>query len=677
MEAEALVNGVMAGVALLFLASMSALLFKRLRFPYTVGLVLLGVLLALGGGGIPGIGASIQSFELGPELILFVFIPVLIFESAFNTEVHLLLRNIVPSLGLAVPGLLLSILIIGLGANLLIGMTLGAALVLGTLLSATDPVAVIALFKEVGAPKRLTVLVEGESLLNDATAIVVFQIVTGVVVTGVLDGATITGGLADFVVVFFGGLVVGLGFGYLLARSITAIGDEPLVQIALTAVVAYGAFIVSEHFLHTSGVMAVLGAGLVIGYFGDALYSHTVKEHLEVFWENVAFIANSFIFLMLGLSVRTFLTNVASNPRGLLVPCLIVIALALAARALSILLIVNGVNRIPGQRPVSRAYQTVMWWGGLRGAVAVALALSLPPTFPFRWQIIDITFALILFTLLVNGTTMAWLLGRLGLDRPAPVLDYVAAFGEVRSKRAALDRLDESRWPDGADPAAAERVRTEIEAELTEAETRLSTSRQAMGDGPEVARQLMWMRALAIEDDVYRQRFHDGVLGLSSLRELEWDLRRDAQAALDGSEHPPSSLPARLRADGWERRLRSRSILPRSLRNRQLSSTYAEVSARLAAARRVLDETDLIGEFCGRTADDDLDALHAFYRARRDEAEEQLTLLEGNVERQSRDLKERILIRAARADEASAHREHGVSIDRLPARVVERMEGLR
>ena len=329
MEAEALVNGVMAGVALLFLASVSALILKRLRFPYTVGLVLLGVVLATFGEGIPGIGEPIQSFELGPELILFVFIPVLIFESAFNTEVHLLVRNLLPALGLAIPGLLFSMLLIGYGTHWLVGMSLGSALVLGVLLSATDPVAVIALFREVGAPKRLTVLVEGESLLNDATAIVVYQLITAVVVTGIFDTATVTGGLVEFVIVFVGGLIVGLGFGYLLALSIKGIGDEPLVQIALTAVVAYGAFIVAEHVLHTSGVMAVLGAGLVIGYFGDALYSHRVSENLEVFWENAAFVANSFIFLMLGLSVTTFLTHVVANPRGLLLPAVVVIVLAM------------------------------------------------------------------------------------------------------------------------------------------------------------------------------------------------------------------------------------------------------------------------------------------------------------------------------------------------------------
>ncbi len=675
MEAEALVNGVMAGVALLFLASVSALLFKRLRFPYTVGLVVIGVALATFGDGIPGIGESLQSFALGPDLILFVFIPVLIFESAFNTEVHLLLRNIVPALALAVPGLLLSIVIIGFGTSELIGMPLGSALVLGILLSATDPVAVIALFREVGAPKRLAVLVEGESLLNDATAIVVYQIVTAVVVTGIFDTTTVTAGLIDFVIVFVGGLVVGLGFGYLLAISIRAIGEEPLVQIALTAVVAYGAFIVSEHFLHTSGVMAVLGAGLVIGYFGDALYSHRVKEHLEVSWENIAFVANSFIFLLLGLSVTTFLGNVVANPRGLLVPALVVIALALVARALAVALIINGTNLVTRRRPVSPAYQLVMFWGGLRGAVAVALALSLPQTFPFRWQIIDITFAMILFTLLVNGTTMAWLLKRLGLDRPSPILDYVAAYDEVRAKRAALDRLESVNMADMTGPAVTTKVRSEIQAELALADKRVVRARDALGDDAEVNRQLMWLRALTVEGGIYRHRFEDGGLDLGSRRELEWDLRSAERRILSGEHTPDLELPQRLRAERWLRHRRTKSILPSSVRNRLLASTYAQVSAVYAGAREVLDSGDAIVDFCGLPSEELAD-LRRYYEHRKQMAAEQMSLLEQQVDRIGRSLKERLLYRVARDGERDALRNTGMQADSLPAQVVERLEGL-
>lgn len=525
MHSELFINTVLTLIGLLFVAAVSALLLKRIRFPYTVGLVILGALVAFFGDSIPALGEGIKELELAPEVILFIFIPTLIFESAFATDVRLLSKNLIPTMFLAAPGLLLSTALIGFLVSMFTQLPLGSALIFGCLISATDPVAVIALFKDLGAPGRLNILVEGESLFNDATAIVTFQIILAVFLTGILDFQTIVGGIGNFFIVFFGGLIVGLGFGYLLVMSIRQIGDEPLVHITFTLVVAYGSFIIAEHFLHTSGIMAVLGAGLVVGYYGTTLYNKHTKEYLHVFWENAAFVANSLIFLMLGLSEKVFLTNVNGNFSGLLVPIFVVIIIVTLVRAAIVFAFVPLVNRFPGQRFINRAYQIVMFWGGLRGAVAVALAISLPSTFPFRWQIIDFAFGVILFTLLVNGTTMGWLMRKLQLNKPTPLLNYVQCYVDVLAKRAALDKLDDTSIRGEFNNNVTEQVHITYREELFRAEEKLAKLQEHLDDTPLIRSQLMWLRALGMQRKVYHQRYESGLLTLESLRDLEADLR--------------------------------------------------------------------------------------------------------------------------------------------------------
>lgn len=668
MESEAFISTVMALIALLFVAAVSAWGLKRIRFPYTVGLVLLGVALAFVGENLPELSAGIASLKLAPVIILFVFIPTLIFESAFATDVRLLTKNLVPTLVLAAPGLLLSTGIIGYLVYWLTDLPLGSALIFGCLISATDPVAVIALFKDIGAPKRLNILVEGESLFNDATAIVTFQIILGVIATGILDTQTLTSGLFNFFGVFFGGLIVGLGIGYLLVLAIQLIGDEPLVHITLTLVVAYGAFIIAEHFLHTSGIMAVLGAGLVLGYYGHTLYTHRVREYLEIFWENAAFVANSLIFLMLGLSEKVFLTNVNSNIGGLLLPVLTVIAIVIVVRAAIVFGLTPLINRLPGQRAVDRRYQTIMWWGGLRGAVAVALAISLPSTFPFRWQIIDFAFGVTLFTLLVNGVTMPWLMRRVGFDKPSPLTDFTQSFVRVLAKQAALSRLDGQTASQHVDTAAIAQVRDAYQRDLAEAETHLGTLRATVQDSDELRQQLMWLWALGIQQEVYEQRYADGLISLDSLRELEWDLRAQEMAveAWD-STGANLTMPEILQCN----RFQPPTWLPR-WRNRIMVQAYEEVVTYAHVARSVRTQLDEIRAFSGAT-DSELDGCLTYYRRVEDAALLRLQTLEQQFGDACADVKTRQLHKIAQDGEQDVVR--GLTMTRtLPEMITDRLE---
>ncbi len=664
MEAELFINTVTALMGLLFIAATSALLLKRLHFPYTVGLVIIGIALSFVADNFQGLSQGLETLKLSPLLIMFIFIPILIFESAFGTDVRLLLKNLVPTMVLAAPGLLLSTGLIGLIIYLLTPLPLGSALVFGCLISATDPVAVIALFKDVGAPKRLTILVEGESLFNDATAIVTFQIIMAVIATGILDTQTILTGIGDFFVVFFGGLIIGLGFGHLLAKAIRFIGDEPLVHITLTLVVAFTAFIVSEHFLHTSGIMAVLGAGLVIGYYGPTLYSERVREYLEIFWENAAFVANSLIFLMLGLSEKIFLTNVHGNMSGLFVPVLVAVLSAIGIRALVVFGMIPLVNKIPGQARINTSYQTVMFWGGLRGAVAVALAMSLPTTFPFRWQIIDLAFGVTFFTLMVNGTTMSWLIKRLGLHLPSPLTDYSNSFVRIQAKRAALARLDHPEQAGNINEKVLVDLRQRYTQELQEAENHLADLLNRLKTNPDARRKLLWMQALALQTQSIHKQYEDNLLRLESLRDLEWELRNQEisiKAGMDSLKNVV--LPGML--TGPAGRVTFPGNLFPGTRKKVLVRRYEETAAFINAGRDVIKQRNQLQAF-SRADDEDTDYLINYYRQLVEKAGQRLTKLERELAEASHNVQHRQLDKLARDGEQDIldeHRSHAVHLE--------------
>jgi len=248
-------------MALLAIGVLVRGLFNKLPIPYTVMLVIVGMLL----GNLARVWQpleSIQYFHLSPELVFFIFLPVLIFESGLSLHARQLAKDIIPVLMLAIPALLVSTTIVGVGVWVLLPLDLTTALLFGALISATDPVAVVSLFKELGTPTRLTTLVEGESLMNDATAIVLFSILLGLALHGGFVVTDIGAAILEFVRVFLGGTLLGLGFGLLLGRMVIRLRLETSSVLVSSLILAYVAFIVAEHSLHVSGVMAVVAAAI-------------------------------------------------------------------------------------------------------------------------------------------------------------------------------------------------------------------------------------------------------------------------------------------------------------------------------------------------------------------------------------------------------------------------------
>ncbi|MCL6269675.1 sodium:proton antiporter [Sansalvadorimonas sp. 2012CJ34-2] len=394
---------------LLFTATISASLFRLLRVPYTVGLLVVGIALSALTEWFPTL-AALNTVTLSSDLILYVILPTLIFEAAINIDAKMLLKNLAPIMLLAVLGVLISAIIIAASLYSLDILPLGAALIFGALISATDPVAVIALFKELKANKRLTLLMDGESLFNDATAIVLFTVLVGMVGSGAtLASADLWGALGQFVFTFFGGVLFGGFMGLAMVLLLKFSRQDRFAQRTQMIIMAYMTFIIADHFLHLSGVMAVLVAGIIVSLNRHRIMDERRWENINIFWEYATFVANSFIFLMMGMTENKLFENL--NHLFHILPILTVTAfVVIAARAVIIYGLVPVSNKLGMAEHINKGMQTVMFWGGLRGAVPIALMLALPEGMPGRELIFEMVLAMILVTLLMQGTTTGQLL---------------------------------------------------------------------------------------------------------------------------------------------------------------------------------------------------------------------------------------------------------------------------
>lgn len=388
---------------LLIAASAIAILAKRLRAPYTVALVAGGLMLsALRLPRLSPLDPGQRPDWLTPDVILIVFLPALVFEGGVKLSVRDLLRNSAPLLLLANLGVLLAALVTGYLVHWTTGLPVEIALLFGAIISATDPISVLSIFKDLRMDKRLSLIVEGESLLNDGTAAALFQILLAGMISGHLG---VSKGVGQFLFAVLGGVVLGSFLGYAGSRLTRTI-DDPEVQITLTAVVAYSSYLLAYQ-LHLSGIIATASAGLIVGNLGAKHCSAQTKTALESFWAYVAFIMNSLIFLLIGLEIHV--DELLRSWR----PVLLAVGAVLVGRALSVYLLVPVSNALTEKIPLR--WQHVIVWGGLRGALALALALSLDSTFPDRARVLDLTFGVVAFSILVQGLTIKPLLKRLRL----------------------------------------------------------------------------------------------------------------------------------------------------------------------------------------------------------------------------------------------------------------------
>jgi CPA1 family monovalent cation:H+ antiporter len=459
--------------ALLTLICFMPPLAARLKLPYSVLLAvigcLLGALVHLRGWAPPVVDEmlrSIESFEFSSETFLTVFLPVLLFETALSMNVRRLFDDIGPILMMAIVAVVVSTLVVGFTLAAASPHGLVICLLLGAIVATTDPAAVIGIFREVGAPKRLTTLVEGESLLNDAASISLYTVLVGILVGH--QQLSVGNVFADFAVHFVGGAVAGYFMARLACAAFSWLRGFPTAEITLTLTLAYLTFVLCEQYLGFSGVVGTVVAGLVVGSTGRTRMAPSTFEYLSSVWDQFGFWANSLIFLFAAMLVPRLMAD-AHLDDFLLVGLLF--GATLFARAIVVfgLLPLLRVARI-GAR-VSTAYKTVMLWGGLRGAVSLALALAVTErsSIPYeaRQFIAIAATGYVLLTLLVNGMTLRPLIKMFRLNELTPAERAIRNQALVIALEDLQGQTDEVAAAEHIGPEVRGRIHAVFDGSLT------------------------------------------------------------------------------------------------------------------------------------------------------------------------------------------------------------------
>ncbi|MZP30611.1 sodium:proton antiporter [Heliobacterium undosum] len=369
----------------------------KTKKPYPIALVLVGLGIGLADFGFfPELKHFFTEDQVFVTIVVSIFLPVLIGEAAFKLNFRELQEHKRPILALAGVGTLVTYGVVGLLGYYGLGLPLELALLFGALMSATDPVSVLSIFKSLGVDKRLSVIMEGESLFNDGVAIVLFNLTLGL---SAMAGAGVLGVAGMFVKVIAGGIAVGALVGLVLSTLTRFYDDYPL-ENAFVLTAFYGAYFGAEAF-HVSGVIAVVVAGLIVGNYGAQVgMSQKTKDSVAVFLDTVTLIANAMVFILVGLEVTREI---------LVLPWIVgAVLVVLIARAVAVYL-VGGVAQVPAR------WLHLLNWGGLKGSLSIALALTLPVGYAGRQEVLVMTFGVVLFSLVVQGLTVGGLVRKLGV----------------------------------------------------------------------------------------------------------------------------------------------------------------------------------------------------------------------------------------------------------------------
>ena len=510
-------------ILMLLVASSVAMVAHKYRLPYTVALVVTGLILSVVRTSFyPDVDIGIH---LTKELLFVVLLPVLIYEAAFHLELREFLNNWKSIITLAVPGLVVGLFMVSgliyFGLKLTpTSISFGVAVLIGTIAAATDPVGVIAVLRATGAPRRLAVLLEGESLLNDGVAVVAFTVVL-VVLGQVPETPQVTGAwLLKFMsweilgAVMLGG-AVGLFTGWLTSKV-----DEHLIEITLSTIAAFGSFLIASR-VHASGVIACLVAGMLGGNFG-AKYGLSASTRVAVvsFWEYIAFVCNSIVFLLIGLDV---------DPVQLLRdwPAILITWLAmLVSRGLFVGGVLPQIARLEGGLP--GGFRAVIFWGGIRGSIAMVLALSIPRTLEGRQLAVNCIFGASLLTILVQSTTIGLLLKKMGLVPDRKAFELVERLrGRLRSQQAAAGFLDRQHELGVITTPVYEALHEELERERERLEAERAEAREMAVAVREEEVMALRRKLLLVRKESLRQASVDGAIDERVMRSLVGELDED------------------------------------------------------------------------------------------------------------------------------------------------------
>ncbi|BFM39882.1 cation:proton antiporter [Synechocystis sp. LKSZ1] len=482
------------------------------QIPYTLLLVIVGLGLSF---------VDVRLVNLSPQLILEIFLPPLLFEAAWNVRWPDLKANWFPVTLFTIFGVIISIVAIGFSLSQFTSLTLPTALLVAASLSTTDPVSVVGLFRQLGASKKLSILMEGESLFNDGVAVVAFVLLVSLPFGSELISVPIVLPLfLSFVGIGLGiGCLIGFGISYLTQRF-----DLPLVEQSLTLVAAYATYLITEE-LGGSGVIGVVTVGIILGNYGSLNgMNPRTRQLVSEFWEFLAFFVNSIVFLLIGDQVR--LVNLVDSFG---VTCVCILAVV-GSRFLTIF----GFSALSNwlvQSNIGYKEQTVLWWGGLRGSVSVALALSVPGALSQRQEIINVVFGVVLFTLLVQGLTMQGLLERFNLIGDQQLS---RSYSELLARQVALKRilnyLDQLTLSSEDNVELYQSQRDAIEARLQQVEQEVQALKAANPQLETIMREQLQETLLNLEADTYAELIRAGRLN-QDLPPLLSDLLAETQTA--------------------------------------------------------------------------------------------------------------------------------------------------
>ncbi len=496
---------------LLIAASVIAVVANRFRIPYTIALV-------LGGFGIDffhvpiqkilGQGGSTETHLLTPSVVFILFLPPLLFEAGINLHIQQLRANVLPITLLAVGGVLIATSSVGIAVHWLIGLPLLSAMTFGALISATDPVSVLALFKDLGITKRLAILIEGESLFNDGTAVVLFQILAAAALTS--GNIQVGDGIRQFLVVVAGGAGLGFGLGY-FAGKITQQVDEPRIEITLTTILAYAAYLLAEH-LRVSGVIATVVAGLMVGNFGAEIgMSARTRVAIWAYWDYIAFVANSLVFLLVGIEVH--IGDLISSWKAVGTA----LAMVLAGRALAVYTL-SPVCRLAGQG-IPAKWQHLIVWGGLHGGLSIALALSLPVTFPGRGAILQMTFGVVAFSIVVQGLSLKPVLRFLHIE-----MRREGKFDRARVKlialKAAREELELLQHNSIVTQSTYQNLEKELESSVNNAQSELAQIEATQPAAVQEEIRTAQIRIISAQKHAIHRSINDGLISPGTAEEL-------------------------------------------------------------------------------------------------------------------------------------------------------------
>jgi CPA1 family monovalent cation:H+ antiporter len=490
-------------VVLLMVTATVAMSVKWIKLPYSIALVIVGLII--------GLCHLLPPVELTPDLILLIFLPAVLFEASWNIQLSELRKSWMPITVLATVGVVINTLIVAFGMHYLANVALGPAFLFGAMIAATDPISVLALFRKLGMDSGLTMLLEGESLFNDGTAVVLFKLVLAIVLTGTSFSVAATAG--SFLVVVLGGCATGALLGYAASR-VTRLFDDHLLEITLTTILAYGSYLIAEH-LQVSAVLSVVAAGVIIGNYGSRTgMSAGTRMAVNSFWEYTAFLVNSLIFLLIGLQIKF----------DLLVKYGVQIGVGIFLILIARLVVVYGLCPFIGSKnhKIPWKWRHMLFWGALRGSVCMALALSLPDKFAYREMITITTFGVVLFTLLVPGLTIQPLVKLLKMNLKDPRREqYKRLKAQLITKKRAVTFLKDQFTTGAVSAASFEGLNVQLENERDALIKRIDDLHLEDLSITAVEEEALKNRVADLEKDCLRQLVKEGQLTEEGLHLIE------------------------------------------------------------------------------------------------------------------------------------------------------------